>query len=294
MVDSFYRTKSTRRSPENQKIKIVVPQNEQLIVGGAGNVAANLRGLGAKVDLDGVVGCDQYANFLFKQFKMLGIQYHRICSEQSILTTLKKRFFIDDSEVFRLDIEEYFEKKYIKTDQEYDVVIISDYNKGVINKSSMKSIINNFKKHVTVVDPKKDNFEIYKGAKILTPNLNELKKATNASLESNQSIEDCCMRLIERFNFKYIVLTKGKRGISVVGKEIKKHYPAYEVYKPDVVGAGDTVVASLSLAYTKTNNIDFSTRVANLAASIAVSKKSTSIVKIQELLDKIEKIGVNL
>ena len=135
-----------------------------------------------------------------------------------------------------------------------------------------------------IVDPKKDDFNHYKGANIITPNLNELQQASKIEIKNNESIVKACKELIKKCNFNYIVAKKGDKGMTIVGREnFVEHITAHPIKNPDVTGAGDTVIASLSLAYKKTKDIKISAKIANLSASISVGKIGTDIVTIKDL-----------
>jgi D-beta-D-heptose 7-phosphate kinase/D-beta-D-heptose 1-phosphate adenosyltransferase len=140
-----------------------------------------------------------------------------------------------------------------------------------------------------IVDPKKDDFSLYKNTHIITPNLNELQRATKIKIGDNQSIIDACNDLIKKYNFNYIVAKKGSKGITIVGKSnFVKHIEAHPIVNPDVTGAGDTVISALSIAYAKTQDIELSAEFANSAAAIAVSKSGTATVTIDEINNYIE------
>ena len=157
---------------------------------------------------------------------------------------------------------------------------MSDYNKGVLNNlwfdiSNLDNVI---------VDPKKDSFNHYRGANIITPNLNELKKASDIDIKDDKSIVNACNQLIKENNFKYIVAKKGDQGMTIVGaNNFVKHVKAHSVDNPDVTGAGDTVISVLSLAYAQTKDIELSAKIANVAAAIVVGKIGTATVTIEEI-----------
>ena len=135
-----------------------------------------------------------------------------------------------------------------------------------------------------IVDPKKDNFSEYNNVKIITPNLSELQKATKIKIKGNQSIVVACDELIKKNNFDYIVAKKGDRGITIVGKNnYVKHVEAHTVKNPDVTGAGDTVIAVLSVVYAKTKDIELSVKIANAAAAIVVGKSGTAATTVNEI-----------
>ena len=139
-------------------------------------------------------------------------------------------------------------------------------------------------KNVVIVDPKKDDFTLYEGADIITPNLNELNRASKTDINDEKSIIEACNKLIEKHNFNFIVAKKGKSGITIVGKNnFVKQIQAHAIDNPDVTGAGDTVIASFSLAYAKLGDVELAAKIANAAASIAVSKKGTAVVETKEI-----------
>ena len=119
---------------------------------------------------------------------------------------------------------------------------------------------------------------------IITPNLNELKKLSEININNNDSIVNACNKLIKENNFDYVIAKKGDEGMTIVGKQdFIKHIESHKVNNPDVTGAGDTVIAALSIAYAKTNDIEFSAKFANAAAAIVVNKPGTATVTIDEI-----------
>ena len=141
-----------------------------------------------------------------------------------------------------------------------------------------------------ILDPKNERHEhLFMHSNIITPNLNELKKLSGMNINNNDSIINACNKLIEENNFEYIIAKKGDKGITIAGKQnFIKHIKSHRVDNPDVTGAGDTVIAALSIAYAKTNDIEFSAKFANAAAAIAVSKAGTASVTIDEINNYIE------
>ena len=157
---------------------------------------------------------------------------------------------------------------------------MSDYNKGVLNHLWFN--IDSFNN--VIVDPKKDNFNHYNGANIITPNLNELQRASKIQIQNDESIVKACKQLIKECSCNYIVAKKGNKGMTIVGKDnFIEHIPAYSVKNPDVTGAGDTVISVLSIAYAKTNDIVLSANLANAAAAKVVGKVGTATVTLDEL-----------
>jgi len=279
MIDHYIMGTSNRMSPE-APVPVVTPKKEYSIPGGAGNVAMNLRAMGADVICVGAVGDDIWGERLLLLLKNKGINIDGIDIIKNHPTTLKQRIYSDGKQVARLDTEKIIDwtSSFLSNNlKHYDTCILSDYNKGVIKNANIDT-------NILIVDPKKDDFSLYSNANIVTPNINELQKASSINIKDDQSIIAACNELIRKNNFDYIVAKKGEKGMTVVGKNnFVKHISAQYVDSPDVTGAGDTVISALSIAYAKTQDIELSARFANNAAAIAVSKSGTATVTIDEI-----------
>ena len=201
------------------------------------------------------------------------------------ITTVKQRIFCNEKQIIRMDFEDIYDwnpsKDFISNEikSNYDVIILSDYNKGVINSSWLQFV----SCKDMIIDPKKDDFLLYKNAKIITPNLKELQKVFDFEINEN-SIQDACNELISNYNFDYVIAKKGDKGITVVGKNnfIKNINPHW-VENADVTGAGDTVISALSLFFYKTGDISQAAEFANYAASVSVSKNGTAFPTLKDL-----------
>ncbi len=283
MVDHYIIGTSNRMSPE-APVPVITPKKEYSIPGGAGNVAMNLCLMGAKVTCIGFVGDDVWGQKLLSILDNEGIKTKGIEIIGNHPTTLKQRIYSDGEQVARLDKEKIIDWKpdcAIKHNyNDYDIIILSDYNKGVLNHLWFN--IDSFNN--VIVDPKKDNFNHYNGANIITPNLNELQRASKIQIQNDESIVKACKQLIKECSCNYIVAKKGNKGMTIVGKDnFIEHIPAYSVKNPDVTGAGDTVISVLSIAYAKTNDIVLSANLANAAAAKVVGKVGTATVTLDEL-----------
>ena len=299
MIDHYIIGESNRMSPE-APVPVVVPKEEYSIPGGAGNVAMNLKLMGADVTCVGCIGNDIWGEKLLSILKNQGINTEKIEIIDDHPTTLKQRIYSDGKQVARLDTEKIinWEIDEDTTDiaENYDVLILSDYNKGVLHNSDLfltlidvSQLSPDNRLETIIVDPKKDDFYHYNGVNIITPNLNELHKATKMKIDDNESILKACKKLIEEYGIEYIVAKKGDKGITIVGEDnFVKHIKPHTVENPDVTGAGDTVISALSIAYAKTNDIEFSAKFANAAAAIAVSKAGTASVTFDEINNYIE------
>ena len=283
MVDSYFYGKSDRQSPE-APVPVIKKQKIDFSPGGAGNVAMNLKALGANVTCVGYIGKDEPGAALIQFFKNEGIDYSHIFFED-IPTTQKKRYFSNGIQVIRVDEEEVLNDWRPKSLSKlkmgsFDIVILSDYNKGVLNQGWFKEL--EFKN--IIVDPKKNDFSFYSNARIITPNINELQRTTKIELNDFDSIQRACNEILTKTNLEYIIAKMGDRGMAIAGKRnLFKIIDPHFVESPDVTWAGDTVIASFSLAYTQFRDVELASKIANAAASIAVSKKGTATVKTKEI-----------
>ncbi len=286
MLDEYIYGDSKRISPE-APVPVVVARENHFSPGGAGNVAMNLSSLGAKITCVGYVGKDKSGIKLIECLKKEKINTEFI-QLLDIKTTVKKRFFSNGKQIFRLDKEEILDSWCAYSLAElnldgYDLVILSDYNKGVLNNRWFRKI----EKDNIFVDPKKSDFAKYSNANIITPNLNELQSVSKVKLKNALSIRTECERLIkENANLEYIVAKRGDKGIIIVGRNnyFKKISP-HKVKNPDVTGAGDTVIAALSLSFTKFKDIEKAAEIANAAAAVVVGKSATALVSVKEIED---------
>tara|TARA_B100000427_G_scaffold244529_1_gene207523 strand:+ start:2607 stop:3530 length:924 start_codon:yes stop_codon:yes gene_type:complete len=285
MIDRYINGNSNRMSPE-APVPVVIPSDSSFSPGGAANVAMNLKALGAQVTCVGYVGDDEDGLAILEELKKENINCENIHIISSVRTTSKSRFLCNGNQIMRIDIEDKLEDSYNLFSandlnvKKYDVVILSDYNKGVLNNEWFTKIDHN----MIIVDPKKGDFSYYSNANIITPNLNELSRASKINIEDNQAIINACKDILQNSKLEYIVAKKGDRGITVVGRnDFIQDINGHIVKNPDVTGAGDTVIAVLSLAFSKTNDIKKSAIIANAAASLVVGKSGTATTTTEEI-----------
>lgn len=284
MIDHYIIGSSNRMSPE-APVPVVIPEEEYSIPGGAGNVAMNLSALGSDVTCLGVVGEDSFGNKLIEILNDNNVNTKYIEKIKNYHTTLKKRIYCNGTQVARIDKEKLIDWSPNQLDSldytDYDIIILSDYNKGVLKRPWF---IKPRETHV-VLDPKNKKWEhLFIHSNIITPNLNELKELTEMDIIDSSSILKACNKLIKENNFDYVIAKKGDKGISIIGKNNSEiHINPHFVDNPDVTGAGDTVIAAFSLAYAKTNDIKFSAEFANTAAACVVGKTGTATVTINEI-----------
>tara|TARA_B100000989_G_scaffold298537_1_gene288329 strand:+ start:42 stop:1487 length:1446 start_codon:yes stop_codon:yes gene_type:complete len=299
ILDSYVHGDVERISPE-APIPILKIIKESFVLGGAGNVARNICSGGGSCYLISVVGDD----INYKILKRLSKNEKRLTAnffiEKGLMTTKKQRYISGQQQILRVDLEENIKlksslKKKIldcfKTQlKDSDLVILSDYNKGLLSQDLVEEMIKISKelKKIIIVDPKKESFDQYKGATILTPNLKELlvasKRAKMENFEQKDRIEEISKRFIKTLNLKCLIATKSSEGMSI--SQINKptvNLPSKALEVFDVSGAGDTVVSYLGLCLASKMNVVDSAKVANEAAGIAVSKFGTASVHYNEV-----------
>jgi len=258
MIDAYMWGEINRMSPEAPVPVVEVKKHENRL-GGAANVALNLKALGATPILCSVVGTGN-RGILFKELmKESNLSTGGILANNKRKTTIKTRVIAENKHQLRIDEEETHPiiqaKEFLKLTEslmtDIDVIILQDYNKGVLTPEVIESVISiaNKKGIPTIVDPKKQNFSSYKNCTIFKPNLAEIKAGMNIEFDADNlaEIESASAELREKLNANGILLTLSERGICIHSEEKFTHTPVFKSNIIDVSGAGDTVVSVASL-----------------------------------------------
>jgi len=289
MVDQYIYGKVKRISPE-APVPVVEVNEETLLLGGAANVAHNVLSLGGKVFIAGTVGRDDIGKILTNKFREIGFDTDGIVVDGKRPTTVKTRVIAHSQQVVRFDREVKSDisrstksliSEYIKSClPQIKGIIISDYCKGLITKGLIKKIIDlaGPKKFVTV-DPKIGHFNYYNGVSLITPNINEASFGTGIDINDERTLLAAGKLLLKKLQCKAVMITRGDEGMSLFEKNGKvTHIPtcAQEVY--DVSGAGDTVIAALTLSHASGATLQESAIIANHAAGVVVTKVGTAVV----------------
>ena len=295
MIDHYLWGKCERISPE-APVQIVNIDKESSVLGGAGNVINNLRALGSRVDVLSVVGDDYVANELKALLENIKVQSNMLIIEQNRKTSKKSRLIASQQQVLRYDnesiedISSSSEKEIINklsvNISNYDVVILSDYGKGVLTTKLTQEIISisNKNKVKVFVDPKGKDYSKYKGAYTLTPNKKEAIEASNILINDNESLEKAIKKLKEECELEVSLITLSESGIAIFDDNLRiKPTVAREVY--DVTGAGDTVIASIAFAIANHMKIDDAIQFANLAAGVVVGKIGSATASLDEIYE---------
>ena len=258
MIDAYMWGEVNRMSPEAPVPVVEVKKHENRL-GGAANVALNLKSLGANPILCSVVGIGNRGALFLKLMQEAGLSTEGILSRKERKTTVKTRIIANNKHQLRIDEEETspiidsneFLKLTESLIENIDVIILQDYNKGVLTSKVIKKVMKfaNEKGISTIVDPKKQNFNSYKNCTIFKPNLAEIKAGMNIDFNADNvyEIEKASTELRTLLNAKAILLTLSERGICINSADEFKHTPAFKRNIIDVSGAGDTVIAVASL-----------------------------------------------
>ena len=296
MLDRFIYGSVERISPE-APIPVVAVDRQVDTPGGAANVARNLAAMGARALLVGVTGKDTWAEDLRAQLASSPAIEPHLVVDPSRPTTVKTRYVADGQQVMRADresraplaqdVEKRLLGKFRDALKNVDVVILSDYAKGVFSNSVARVVIaaaRDARKPV-IVDPKSKDFTKYMGATVLTPNRLELQLAYGHECFTDEQVAQGARASLDQRICEAMVVTRGKDGMSVVtsdGFAVHLRTTARQVF--DVSGAGDTAVAAMSLGLAAGGGIVDASTLANLAAGIVVGKPGTAIVTTGEIL----------
>lgn len=299
MMDEYIWGDVSRISPE-APVPVVKVVKETFIPGGAANVVRNINSLGGKVYLVGIIGNDSLGKKLKKALTKSGVSTRGLIIDRSRPTTRKTRIIAHSQQVVRIDKEKTdsatspIRKRLMNALERFinrmDIIIVSDYGKGIITPSILKkifSLASKYKKKV-VIDPKVGRFRDYRGATILTPNKNEARVALGGVLTEEESIHSIGKKILRELDLEALLITRGAEGMSLFQKDKKViDIPtvAQEVY--DVTGAGDTVTAVLALGLATGADFLSSARIANFAAGIVVREIGAATVSKKELLERI-------
>jgi D-beta-D-heptose 7-phosphate kinase/D-beta-D-heptose 1-phosphate adenosyltransferase len=299
MLDQYWWGNVTRISPE-APVPVVNLERTSVSVGGAANVAANIAGLGAKAFLIGTVGADDEGRMFPRMLKHLGVTDHLI-EIDSKPTSTKTRIVAHSQHVVRVDREtnndiSTFEEDKIFSAYEslidkIDVVVLSDYAKGLLTESLLKRLIDSAREHskAVLVDPKGKNFSKYRGATLITPNKREAADACALEESSKNLVDNAGKSLLSHLGLSAVLITQGENGMTLFQQAQEPYHMnarARHVY--DVTGAGDTVIATLAVGIASGHTMKMSAELANLAAGFVVEEVGTSIISLDTLTKGIE------
>lgn len=303
MLDTYMWGHVERISPE-APVPVVLLDKRELRLGGAGNVALNIQSLGAPVAVISVIGDDEDAERLTHLFEQQKINCRYVLKSKDRITTNKTRIISRNQQMMRLDAEvtadlqgeeeaaliELF-KTFI-SEEKPQIVILQDYNKGVLTQNVIQAVIAICKEAnvLTAVDPKRKNFFDYKGVDIFKPNLKEVKEALNLLFTDIDptTLENIHHELYNHLQHHISFITLSERGVFYQGDNEAAVLPSHLRAIADVSGAGDTVIAVAALVYATTKDIKLMAQMANIAGGLVCEEVGTAAIDKAKLLHECE------
>ena len=296
MLDEFVWGKVNRISPE-APVPVVWVQSESFMPGGAANVANNIRALGGQASTVGVVGEDRWGATLLAELSARNVETGGVLKTKRP-TTVKTRVIAHHQQVVRVDREQREPlpvaavERLIQTIRErvkeIDAVVIEDYGKGVVTRQLLESVIPLAREHrkIITVDPKEEHFDLYHRVTALTPNRTEAGEAVGRELGSDADVQRAGKEILQRLECEGLLITLGEDGMRLFersGRHTRIPTVAQEVF--DVAGAGDTVIATFTLALASGATMEQAARIANHAAGIVVGKLGVAVTTPEELME---------
>ncbi|CAB5080077.1 D-glycero-beta-D-manno-heptose 1-phosphate adenylyltransferase (EC / D-glycero-beta-D-manno-heptose-7-phosphate kinase (EC [Olavius algarvensis associated proteobacterium Delta 3] len=295
MIDHYVWGEVDRISPE-APVQVVNVRSEEDTLGGCGNVVNNIVALGGSVAVAGVVGSGRYGQLLIERLRTLGVDVEGVIREPERPTTRKTRIFASNQHVVRIDREsrervskETLEKLAAEAEKKLpasDVVLISDYGKGVVTRELLRRICDCARKHgkITIADPKGMDFAKYSGVDVLTPNKKEAGLAAAIDISDDDTLHNAGEKLLDSLAIEMLLVTCGKDGMVLFKRGARPYrIPAKARQVYEVSGAGDTVAAVLGLAVAAGANLRDAAALANTAAGVVVGKVGTATLSQKEL-----------
>lgn len=295
MIDEYLWGSVDRISPE-APVPVVAVEKENQTLGGAGNVINNLVSMGADVFAIGTAGTGKAGQAVFKKLEALGVETSGIVSEPDRPTTRKTRIIASNQQVLRIDKEI---KRRINGNtleklvgiigshiREVDLIIISDYDKGLVTKELVARTVALARENnvLTLADPKSLDFTKYSGVSILTPNKKEAGLAANMDINTQDDLEAAAQKIMSQASLGKLLITCGKDGMALFEKDRPSRTIASKARQVfDVSGAGDTVISILGLGLAAGFGFEAAAGTANAAAGIVVAKVGTATASIDEL-----------
>jgi len=292
MVDEWVWGRVSRISPE-APVPVVAVHDHSFTLGGAGNVANNLVAIGAQVSFAASVGDDAEGRRVLELLDAIGVDRRGVIVAKDRPTTRKTRIVAHNQQVVRADWESSEPlgpsdraracAQVAKLAAACDAVVLSDYAKGLFSRDLVEAAN---VAPVVMADPKPQNIELFAGVTCVAPNAREAAGATGIAIKDDASLEAAGTKLLEQLGTRYVVVTRGERGMALFGADGERlHIPSVARTVFDVSGAGDTVVAVLTLALSAGASIEEAVRLANFAAGAVVEKLGTATASPHEILE---------
>lgn len=299
ILDKYIFGKVTRISPE-APVPVVDVYEEQYRLGGAANVANNIIALGGKACLCGIIGKDSAGKIVRDLLSERQIEQDLVF-EDTRRTTVKTRIIGGNQQIVRFDIEdrkrlegkakEIFLSKIKNELNNFDAVIVSDYKKGVVSEELFRILVDQKKKNgiFVAVDPKIGHFRLYKQVSLITPNIAEASHGAEVEIKDEKTLIKAGFNLLKKLDCDSVLITRGEEGMSLFERKNSDvnvtHLPTIAKKVFDVTGAGDTVIATITLAHVAGVSLADAAKIANVAAGIVVGKIGTATASKEEIIE---------
>jgi D-beta-D-heptose 7-phosphate kinase/D-beta-D-heptose 1-phosphate adenosyltransferase len=301
MIDHYIWGNASRLSPE-APVPIVNVKNESTTLGGAGNVVQNLVALGASVTIAGVIGEDLHGEQLIEILENEGVKTNTIIKDKTRPTTVKTRVLAGSHQLVRVDrevtdalskeLEDELTDKLKHSISRADIVVFSDYNKGLFSPALTQRLIkiaNEYQKKV-VIDPKGLNYEKYKGAFIIKPNRKELAEAAKTDkIKTIEDVQNAAGAIFSQTGTSYLIVTLSEEGMAIITAHDSKLLPVKATEVFDVTGAGDTVISTIAYFIASGFSVEEACALANHAAAIVIRHIGSATTTIDEIIKDLEK-----
>ena len=303
MIDAYSKGVVERMSPE-APVPIVSLRERFSRLGGAANVALNLKALGAEPVVCSITGDDEAGKTLIQLMQEQGLDVSGLVSSNRRRTTVKHRVLDETRQLLRIDEEDTFDL----TDVEHsilslvirqtldktpvNVMVLQDYNKGVLTEGMIQEIMTLcHEKHIpVVVDPKKKNFFTYQGATLFKPNAKELREGLGVKAETPEELQQAMVSLQEQLHCEYLMVTLSERGVMILHEGIFHHLPAHPRNIVDVSGAGDTVLSVAALCTALQTSAETIALLSNLAGGLVCEEVGVASIDKEKLLQEVQRI----
>jgi len=297
MIDSYTFGRIDRDSPE-APVPVVNIEKEKLKLGGAANVALNIKSLGLEPILCTVIGDDSDGQDFIRLCRENNIDTDGIILDSSRKTTNKNRVIVSDKHIIRIDNEntnniskklrDYFIETVNKLSTKSEIIIFQDYDKGTLDKSSISEIIKQNKKSFISVDPKKRNFFNYENVNLFKPNLNEVLNAYASEDSSEMNLKKISKKLSIENKIENMMITLSERGLMIHNNQGNFRHKIKRKKIIDVSGAGDTVISLATLLFYLKLPEKFIGEMCNLAGGITCMKSGVNAIDLKELIKNAE------
>ncbi len=290
ILDQIILSKSNKKSPE-APVPLLIPIKKKYFLGGAANVANNIKKFGENVMLVGVSDPNIFKSTVILQ-KLLKKNHinNKIFKSKNFTPPLKTRVFNNNKMIYRVDYEkknnnDQFNKmfNFIKKNiNKFNLLIVSDYNKGTFKKNTYKKLVNLFKKNnkITICNPKKNNISYYNGCDIIVPNEKEFHSFFSKNMSLNKKIKSYF-----KYNtmLKYLIITRGSKNVIFSTRNKISQFKVKKINPSDVTGASDTFISILGIFLKKKYSLKKSIFKAIAASRIVIQRKYTSFLKKNEI-----------